>query len=261
MGLLTKLKSLLGLDDDRSQVRRTDSGVTIEREPEASPDTETESAVKGVDAGAEESFEATDESETDADSAETGISTEDVTTAPAAQSTESQTDDAAEPAEAVQPSTEAAQPTQTAGTEPEPTPEPDVDGDDEDEATDDGLDEEATDDTEDEEVADDEDETIDGAGEEPDDHEETADEQAPADEKTDDEAEADDEPAASDEQLGEGEPLDDIKGIGSAYAERLNDAGVGDIAELARADPEQLAAETGVSEKRIVTWIDRAKAR
>jgi len=232
MGLLTKLKSLLGLEDDRSQVRRTDSGVTIEREPESSPDAETESAVKGVDADAEESFDATDESGTDEagtdeagtdeagtdeagtdeDGAETGISTEDVTTAPAAESAESGTDDAAEPAEAVQPSPEAGQPAQTEETEPEPTPEA-----------------EAPDE-------------VDEGGE--------PDEQA-----------AEDDAAAPDESLGEGEPLDDIKGIGSAYAERLNDAGVADIAELARADAEQLAAETGVSEKRIATWIDRAKAR
>jgi len=247
MGLLTKLKSLLGLDDDRSQVRRTDSGVTIEREPEASPDAETESAVKGVDADAGESFDPTDEVETDED-AETGISTEDVTTAPAAESAESQTDDAAEPAEATQPSASAGQPAQTEGTEPEPTPEADVEADDGTEASE--VDEDEADDESDadEEVTDEAD----------------ADEQVAADDEADETVEAEDgadEEADEQAPVGEGEPLDDIKGIGSAYAERLNDAGVADVAELARADAEQLAAETGVSEKRIATWIDRAKAR
>jgi len=249
MGLLTKLKSLLGLDDDRSQVRRTDSGVTIEREPEASPDAETESAVKGVDADAGESFDATDETETDEDSAETGVSTEDVTTAPAAESAESQTDDAAEPAEAIQPSTDAGQPAQTEETEPEPTPEADAETEDSEEAE-----------PEADEAAepDDESPVDDEATDEPD-----ADEPVAAEDEADEPAPAEDDvdEGADEAPVGEGEPLDEIKGIGSAYAERLNDAGVADVAELARADPEQLAAETGVSEKRVATWIDRAQAR
>ena len=212
MGLLTKLKSLLGLEDDRSQVRRTESGVTIEREPDesAEPNVEAESAVKGVDTGTEESADGSKSDTPDVedaksddpedDAAETGISTEDVTTAPeGSESVETGRDSAAEPAEAVQPSTDAAHPDQSAGDEPEPTPE------------------------------------------------DTADEDAESD--------------TAEEPVGEGEPLEDVKGIGPAYAERLRDAGVADMTELATADAEQLAEETGLSDKRISTWIERAQAR
>ena len=217
MGLLTKLKSLLGLDDDRSQVRRGESGVTIEREPgeSAEPNAETESAVKGVDAGAEESIDAGEPAETetaeptgetesteadasatesDGSSAETGISTEDAT------EVTDEVDEAAEPAEATEPSADAAEPDQTAADEPEPTPE------------------------------------------------ETEESGA-------------DEPEVTDEPVGDGEPLENVKGIGAAYAERLNDAGVANVAELAKADAELLAEETGLSEKRISRWIDRAQSR
>lgn len=57
------------------------------------------------------------------------------------------------------------------------------------------------------------------------------------------------------------EPVDVIKGIGPAYAERLNDAGVATVSGLAEADAEDLAAVTDISETRLKTWIDRAKAR
>ncbi|MFC7080916.1 hypothetical protein [Halorussus caseinilyticus] len=72
MGLLTKLKSLLGLSEDRSQVRRSESGVTIEREPDESvePDAEVESAVKGVDTDTEESSEVAEPDDTAAERAE-----------------------------------------------------------------------------------------------------------------------------------------------------------------------------------------------
>ena len=132
MGLLTKLKSLLGLDEDRSQVRRGETGVTIEREPDesAEPDAEAESAVKSVDTGSEESFdtEATDEADTvdaesDAETAETGVSTEDVTSTPEDEGADPGPQAAAEPAEATQPSVDASEPDQSARDEPEPTPE------------------------------------------------------------------------------------------------------------------------------------------
>ncbi|NEU57621.1 helix-hairpin-helix domain-containing protein [Halorussus sp. MSC15.2] len=113
-----------------------------------------------------------------------------MTTTPETESAETEREEAAEPAEATQPSTDAAEPDQTARDEPEPTPE-------------------------------------------------------------------DEEPDA----VGEGEPLEDVKGIGPAYAQRLRDAGVADVTELANADAERLAEETGLSDKRISSWIDRAKAR
>ncbi|MFC7080914.1 helix-hairpin-helix domain-containing protein [Halorussus caseinilyticus] len=52
-----------------------------------------------------------------------------------------------------------------------------------------------------------------------------------------------------------------MKGIGPAYAQRLQDAGVADVTELAKADAEQLSEETGLSDKRISSWIERAQAR
>lgn len=58
-----------------------------------------------------------------------------------------------------------------------------------------------------------------------------------------------------------GESVESIKGIGSAYAQRLADAGVGSVAELARADPEELAAATDLGTGRVGKWIERARAR
>lgn len=57
------------------------------------------------------------------------------------------------------------------------------------------------------------------------------------------------------------EPTDVIKGIGSTYADRLADAGVETVADLAVKDAETLAEETDISEKRLGTWIERAKHR
>lgn len=86
--------------------------------------------------------------------------------------------------------------------------------------------------------------------------EESADEAAEEpDESSEDES---DEP---EEDLGTDEPTDVIKGIGSAYAERLAEAGVETVADLARGDAESLAEETGISETRLQNWIDRAKHR
>lgn len=56
-------------------------------------------------------------------------------------------------------------------------------------------------------------------------------------------------------------PLTAIKGIGPAYAERLESAGVGTVGELAGADADALADATDISAKRIQGWIDRAAAQ
>lgn len=53
--------------------------------------------------------------------------------------------------------------------------------------------------------------------------------------------------------------LQDIDGIGPAYAERLREAGVGDVTALAAADPESLAAAVDRSEATVAEWIDQAK--
>ncbi|MFB6308459.1 MAG: DUF4332 domain-containing protein, partial [Haloarculaceae archaeon] len=52
--------------------------------------------------------------------------------------------------------------------------------------------------------------------------------------------------------------VDEIKGIGQAYSDRLGAAGVETVADLAAADAATLAEETGIAEGRIETWIDRA---
>ncbi|ALG81574.1 hypothetical protein HLASA_0673 [Halanaeroarchaeum sulfurireducens] len=64
---------------------------------------------------------------------------------------------------------------------------------------------------------------------------------------------------ASAGSVEEGEPLTDIKGIGPAYADRLTDAGVDDVATLVSADPDALSEDIDVSPKRIQRWIDRAQ--
>lgn len=55
--------------------------------------------------------------------------------------------------------------------------------------------------------------------------------------------------------------LTDIKGIGSAYADRLVEAGVDAVDDLAAADAADLSEATGISEKRLQRWIDRAQDR
>ncbi|MEF8882909.1 MAG: helix-hairpin-helix domain-containing protein, partial [Halapricum sp.] len=69
------------------------------------------------------------------------------------------------------------------------------------------------------------------------------------------------EPETEAEGLGTDEPTDVIKGIGSTYADRLSEAGVETVADLATSDPETLAEEAGISESRIENWVGRAKHR
>jgi len=69
----------------------------------------------------------------------------------------------------------------------------------------------------------------------------------------DDDGDDDGEDAAA-----EPDDLTEIKGVGPAYAERLEDAGVTTFAGLAEADPEELAAATDLSPKRVGRWVDRA---
>lgn len=57
------------------------------------------------------------------------------------------------------------------------------------------------------------------------------------------------------------EPVQTIKGIGSAYAERLGTAGIETVGELADADPAAVASEADVPQARLEDWIERAKAK
>lgn len=55
------------------------------------------------------------------------------------------------------------------------------------------------------------------------------------------------------------EPLGRIKGIGPAYAERLDGAGVASVADLVAADVAALARGTGIAESRIQRWQRRGR--
>ena len=50
-----------------------------------------------------------------------------------------------------------------------------------------------------------------------------------------------------------------ISGIGTAYEDRLEAAGVTTVEALANADPEKLASQTSLTEKRVREWIRRAE--
>ncbi|PSQ56242.1 hypothetical protein BRD22_06360 [Halobacteriales archaeon SW_8_68_21] len=55
-----------------------------------------------------------------------------------------------------------------------------------------------------------------------------------------------------------GASVEDIKGIGPAYAERLASIGIETVDDLAGADAAEVAEGASVGEKRAATWIDRA---
>ena len=58
-----------------------------------------------------------------------------------------------------------------------------------------------------------------------------------------------------------GKPVDSIKGIGAAYAQRLGNAGVQTVSDLAAADAADLASETDIGAGRLGNWIERARAQ
>lgn len=225
MGLISKLKSLLGVESSRSG-RERDAGVTVERERGSERDVEepvatetdaaasTESLVEGsveegdADSPAEaaEPAEAAGPDEADmetdiGESVDANTTVEEPVAAEteAAASTESLVDEAVEEAEP-ESSADAAEPAEAAGPS-EADMETDVDG------VEPGADEDGVADTE-------------GA-----------------------------------------EDVEIIKGVGPAYAERLRDAGVETVDDLASADAEELAERIDLSPKRVQRWIDRASER
>jgi polyhydroxyalkanoate synthase len=52
--------------------------------------------------------------------------------------------------------------------------------------------------------------------------------------------------------------LDQVRGVGPAYAERLREAGVDTVSALAAADPDDLAARIDVGPSRVADWVDHA---
>jgi polyhydroxyalkanoate synthase len=57
------------------------------------------------------------------------------------------------------------------------------------------------------------------------------------------------------------ESIQEIDGIGPAYADRLRTTGVGTVEELAAADASELAAQLDISERQLTSWIEQAKRR
>jgi len=66
----------------------------------------------------------------------------------------------------------------------------------------------------------------------------------------------DSEPPAA---AGSDEPVDEITGIGPTYAERLGEAGIKTVGDLAAVDAETVADAAQASESKASDWIDRAK--
>lgn len=67
---------------------------------------------------------------------------------------------------------------------------------------------------------------------------------------------ADEEISVDDET---GVDVEELKGIGPAYAERLAEIGIETVDDLSAADAEAVAEGASVGEKRAATWIKRAK--
>ncbi len=208
MGLLDKLKSLIGSNQDgHSPARDTEPKVTVEHEPAA----ESEHAVKGTD-GIQQQMNDEQESE-------------DSTTESVSESEQGATDESKSTAAST-----------TEHTETGPVSDEPVD----DELVDDepGVDERAESSAEEQAAADDEPAT----------EEQLATEEEPA-------ADAD---AATDESTDS--PLvEEIKGIGPTYAERLESVDIETVADLAAANPAEVADAAQTGESRAVDWIERAQ--
>lgn len=267
MGLLDKIKSALGLSNDGgSQGGDGSTDVSLAHEP----NTESEAAVKGVE------NEETVASESDA-AASTGSMTE--------EPPEEGVTGAAEPAEATGPQTGDARAGATPETDDEP-PESTAEQGTEDTAASESnasastgsmteeppeegvaaaaepaeatgpqsqVEEPAFDSEEEGELADEDGET--DADEEPSEEGDTAD---TTELSTNEPAEGAS-PENDDEDVTDDRPVDSLSGIGSAYAERLADAGIETAGDLVNADPLTVAEESGISEKRIERWMETAR--
>jgi len=262
MGILDKIKSVLGMDDSTSERdgarRESDSGVTVERERTTEAD-----ATAGAEAEPGRSEPATEGDR--ASEAEPGrsepaaeedrVGEEDVPSGDVA-GTDTDTGVGADTGAETDPETETDPGAGTADTE---------EVSDQEGAVEDGATAVETD------VASSE-STVDEAGGEEVDPGEAA---GPADTAVGAEGEESgaglpgegesegegDSGAAAAEADEAGEPVTQIKGIGSAYAETLAAVGVRSVDDLAAADASDLAERTDVSEKRLERWIGRAKHR
>jgi len=75
----------------------------------------------------------------------------------------------------------------------------------------------------------------------------------------------DDEPTATaeedDDASTDTEPVENIKGIGPTYSDRLESSGLGTVAALADSDAETVAEAAQTSEGRASEWVKRARNR
>ncbi|WP_302082360.1 helix-hairpin-helix domain-containing protein [Salinibaculum rarum] len=76
---------------------------------------------------------------------------------------------------------------------------------------------------------------------------------SPADDDSviDDESATDDAPASP--------SVEEIKGIGPTYAERLESIGIETVADIAAADPAEVAEAAQAGENRATDWVERAQ--
>ena len=65
--------------------------------------------------------------------------------------------------------------------------------------------------------------------------------------------------AEPEEASADGRSVEEIKGIGPTYAERLEAAGIGTVADLAAADPAEVAEAAQAGENRAGDWVERAQ--
>lgn len=229
--VLRKIKQLLGMGSEKSS-GRSDQDVVVQEESE--PDTETEAAVKGV-----EDPESAEEPESDDAESADETESDDVESTEEPESDDADTDDA----ESVPDEDEA----ETGDNEADEEDEPVAAATDADASTGSLVDEAE-------------------AQEHPESRAEPAEAAGPGadDETTDvddvDPTEESDSPDVDTGDAGaEGAPVDDIKGIGPAYSDRLGEIGVHSIDQLASADPEDIAERIAVPEKTVVKWVDRAQ--
>jgi predicted flap endonuclease-1-like 5' DNA nuclease len=67
--------------------------------------------------------------------------------------------------------------------------------------------------------------------------------------------------AGTDESEGDANspPVEEIKGIGPTYAERLEEAGIATVSDLAAVDPTEAAEAAETGETRAGDWVERAQ--
>ena len=255
MGLLDTIKSLLGMDDSSEKRGRRDTNVTVERDTRTEPSSKSEAAVKGTE---DDEIAAEAESDADADGPdETGSTARSDDGAAAAEAgadasetgtTAAETGSDATAAEAGSDGVEA-DATATDATAAETG----AGATETDTASSDAVAAETGADVEKTTAAESADRSDSGAQSESADDAE-ADSVGGEASETADAAEADE--FTSEAAM---ESVKNIKGIGPAYAERLSEAGVDSVADLATADANELADAIDVSEKRIGRWIERAR--